>query len=88
MMVARKGDLVFFPKCGVFPIVGGNPMFLDIGQPLAHIGDGIACGGVIISGNPKFMDGGRPVSHFGDKGVCPKCGTGIIITGSPLFLDV
>lgn len=85
--VARIGDMVYFPKCGVYPIVSGGP-WIDQ-TPVAHIGDVVACPtmGIIISGAMTFIDAGRPVARIGDIVVSPKCKIGIIISGDPMFIQ-
>lgn len=87
--VARVGDLVFFPKCGVYPIITGGPLWWDSYRPLAHVFDFIPCpkGALIITGSITFIDTFRPVARLGDFAYGPKCKFGIIFTGALQFLQ-
>jgi len=87
--VARIGDFVYFPCCGVHPIVTGDPLMIDMGRPVARIGDRVSCGGPIITGTWLWIDRFRPVSRIGDLAICCciTCCTGRIITGSPKLIN-
>ena len=50
LRIARIGDRVICPKCeGVFPIVEGEPAYLDEGFPVARDGHRTTCGAMLIS---------------------------------------
>jgi uncharacterized Zn-binding protein involved in type VI secretion len=87
--IARIGDKVYFPKCGVYTIISGSSNFMENWSPVAHVGDAINVPGlgIIIQGSSTLIDGGRNVARIGDKAFSKKCGTGFIISGSPSFLE-
>jgi uncharacterized Zn-binding protein involved in type VI secretion len=87
--VARITDGVFFPKCGVYPIVTGSPLWVEAGMPVAHIGSMVACpgGGWIIQGSLTLLNSGIPTARLMDAAVSVKCGGGVIISGSPLWME-
>ncbi len=49
--VARKGDLVYCPKCKVDPnpIIEGDESMMDDGVPIARHGHRVACGCRLLS---------------------------------------
>jgi uncharacterized Zn-binding protein involved in type VI secretion len=47
---ARMGDKVSCPRCkGIYPIIQGDPSFIEDGQPVAYHGCKVACGATLIS---------------------------------------
>ena len=87
--VASMVDLVYYPDCGIYPIITGGP-WINTYRPIAHIFDLVAVpgGGAIITGDPMLLDAYRPVARIGDLAASIDCGFGIIITGTPNFLDL
>jgi uncharacterized Zn-binding protein involved in type VI secretion len=92
--VARKGDMVFFPKCllgpNKWPIFTGSGKFTEIGKPVARVTDKVNCPlakPIIMTGSGTFSEDGQPVAVVGDEALCPKCGKGYIVEGSPKFTE-
>jgi len=81
---SQIGDSVFFPKCGVYPLISGNPLWVNSFRPQCCIGDKVACpgGATVITGDSFCTISGIPTSGIGDKCFGKKCKIGIIITGS------
>ena len=84
---SQIGHLVYFPKCGVYPLITGTSLWLNSYSPQCCIGDLVACPGpgVVITGDPLCRSSFRPTSGIGDICVSPVCGTGVIISGSPIL---
>ncbi len=82
--VARVTDIVIFPPpCLAANIADGSPMYYINSLRNGRITDPITCGGQLITGSSLFYDQGHRVSRITDLGVCPLCGTGVVVTGSP-----
>lgn len=85
--VARVGDLVKCPKCGIGVILKGSITQMVDGRPIARLGDRHSFG-KIISGSKHFLVDGRPAARIGDRVSC-KCkgkSVGRIIKGSKTLL--
>lgn len=90
MLFARIGDSVIgtclcatppYPAVGV--ISTGDPMHIDMGMPVARIGDMaiFPCGSAVITtGTPMDISTAMPVARMGD--VVAGCATGTIISTS------
>jgi uncharacterized Zn-binding protein involved in type VI secretion len=90
--LARVGDMVFFPRCKhakYYPIENGHPKFMEAGMPIACVGNTIRnkYHPWIASGSSKYYDGMMAAACVGDEVICPKCGLGHIIDGSPKFME-
>lgn len=91
MLIVGVGDVVVgmctcssppYPDIGV--IAMGDPMHIDIGKPVARIGDTVtfSCGvSTIVTGTPTDISTGSMVARMGDM-VAGGCGNGTIIASS------
>ncbi len=85
--VCRITDLVLFP-CGIFPIITGDPRWMDKGQLMARVTDRTACpGSHLITGSSTWPDSFQLTSRIGDLAICPNCGVGVVITGDPMLIE-
>lgn len=90
MLIARVGDVAVgmctcssppYPDVGVITV--GDPMHIDMGSPVARLGDIVtfSCGaGTIVTGTPMHTSAGPLVSRTGDA--VTGCGNGTIISSS------
>jgi len=81
---SQVGHVVFFPKCGVYPIVSGGNMCLNMLMPQSRIGDKVSCpgGAVLITGDALCTDNLIPTCGIGDIAIGPKCKVGVVCSGS------
>lgn len=82
--VARVGDRVWCPLCGVGVIVSGSPTEILDGRPVARVGD-MTTFGPILTGSPYIFLDGRPIVRVGDvvQCLCMSPHPGVVIEGSP-----
>ena len=87
--VARQLDMVLFPRCGTYPIITGSPLWLEAGLPVAHMGSMVACpgGGWIASGSMTLLNSGIPTARLFELAISIKCGSGFIVSASPLWME-
>jgi len=87
--VARQFDMVMYPSCGAYPIVTGNPLWLEAGLPVAHLGAIVACpgGGWIASGSMTLLNSSIPTARLFELAGSIRCGAGFIMTASPLWME-
>lgn len=103
MIVARIGDMVSGimmyppppagpgPIPGVGIIVGGDPLNMSGGTPVARIGDTVIFPigpAFIVSGTPNDLSTALPVARLGDMVVGPLVTNGIITTGNPTDISM
>ena len=90
MLMARVSDTVVgmctcstppYPDVGIISV--GDPMHIDMGSPVARIGNTVtfSCGvASIVSGTPTDISGGTLVARTGDSAT--GCGNGTIVSSS------
>ena len=54
--IARVGDKVSCPRCGVNAIASGDATMIVDGKPVARHGDKTACGATLVAGQQMSVD--------------------------------